>query len=76
MVVDLFELFATQEGEAKQKYEEITITEKVKYWAPSITNLRCLPLHGQESCKFFTSELPRERCGALPLPLSRYPDFV
>ena len=54
MVVDLFGLFVIQKREETPKYEEITIPGELKYWPPSITNIRVLLRPDQDACDYFT----------------------
>ena len=44
----IMDLFAIQKDEGKPKYEEIPIPEKLKYWSPSLANLRGAPLLDQD----------------------------
>ena len=67
LIMGLFDLFAIQKDEDKPKYEEITIPEKLKYWAPSLTNLRGMLLPGQDMCNRFSFELAKGACKKPPI---------
>ena len=76
LIIDMFGLFVIQKGEEELKYEEITITEKLKYRPHSKTNLRGLLLHGQDACGRFSFELAKGRCKThpiIPCRVSRIP---